>query len=50
MSLLLRLFDAPPPQSKVIINGGECSTFTADYETEIGWSVGKVGLRPRMGL
>ena len=40
---------ATPADATVIINGGERSTFTADYGTEIGWSVGKVGYVSKEG-
>ena len=40
---------ATPDDATVIINGGERSTFTADYGTEIGWSVGKVGYVSKEG-
>ena len=40
---------ATPDDATVIINGGERSTFTADYGTKIGWSVGKVGYVSKEG-
>ena len=40
---------ATPDDATVIINGGERSTFIADYGTEIGWSVGKVGYVSKEG-
>ena len=40
---------ATPDDATVIINGGERSTFTADYGTEIDWSVGKVGYVSKEG-
>lgn len=40
---------ATPADATVIINGGERSTLTADYGTEIGWSVGKVGYVSKEG-
>ena len=40
---------ATPSDATVIINGEERSTFTADYGTEINWSVGKEGYVSKEG-
>ena len=40
---------ATPSDATVIINGEERSTFTADYGTEIDWSVGKEGYVSKEG-
>ena len=40
---------ATPSDPTIIINGAERSTFTADYGTEIDWSVGKEGYVSKEG-